>query len=140
MFRENQDEVALIWRPHPLMKSTIDAMRPELKADYEDIPQALIDAAVAIEDKRFYEHQGVDWFTTIKAFANMFFGESTVGGSSMTQQLVKNVTKDDSVTVQRKVQEFFRATLVEKNYDKKGGTAFYAAPPFFYIAGKVLND
>ena len=89
------------------------------KADYEDIPQALIDAAVAIEDQRFYEHQGVDWFTTIKAFANMFFGESTVGGSSMTQQLVKNVTEDDSVTVQRKVQEFFRATLVEKNYDKK---------------------
>ena len=88
------------------------------KADYEDIPQALIDAAIAIEDKRFYEHQGVDWFTTIKAFANMFFGESTVGGSSMTQQLIKNVTQDDSVTVQRKVQEFFRATLVEKNYDK----------------------
>ena len=89
------------------------------KADYEDIPEALINAAVAIEDKRFYEHQGVDWFTTIKAFANMFFGESTVGGSSITQQLIKNVTKDDSVTVQRKVQEFFRATLLEKNYDKK---------------------
>lgn len=89
------------------------------KADYEDIPQALINAAIAIEDKRFYEHQGVDWFTTIKAFANMFFGESTVGGSSITQQLIKNITQDDSVTVQRKVQEFFRATLVEKNYDKK---------------------
>lgn len=89
------------------------------KADYEEIPEALINAAIAIEDKRFYEHQGVDWFTTIKAFANMFFGESTVGGSSITQQLIKNITKDDSVTVQRKVQEFFRATLVEKNYDKK---------------------
>ena len=88
-------------------------------ATYEEIPQALIDAAVAIEDKRFYEHQGVDWFTTVKAFANMFFGESTVGGSSITQQLIKNITKDDSVTVQRKVQEFFRATLVEKNNDKK---------------------
>ena len=89
------------------------------KATYDEIPQALIDAAVAIEDKRFYEHQGVDWFTTVKAFANMFFGESTVGGSSITQQLIKNITKDDSVTVQRKVQEFFRATLVEKNNDKK---------------------
>lgn len=89
------------------------------KADYDEIPEALIHAAIAIEDKRFYEHQGVDWFTTIKAFANMFFGEATVGGSSITQQLIKNVTKDDSVTVQRKVQEFFRATLVEKNYDKE---------------------
>ena len=89
------------------------------KADYEDIPQALIDAAIAIEDKRFYEHQGVDWFTTIKAFANMFFGDETVGGSSITQQLIKNITDDNSVTVQRKVLEFFRATAVEKNYDKK---------------------
>ena len=89
------------------------------KATYEEIPQALIHAAVAIEDKRFYEHQGVDWFTTIKAFANMFFGDETVGGSSITQQLIKNVTGKDSVTVQRKVQEFFSATLVEKNNDKK---------------------
>ena len=88
-------------------------------AEYEDIPQALIDAAVAIEDKRFYEHQGVDWVTTIKAFANMFFGDKTVGGSSITQQLIKNRTGADSVTVQRKVQEFFQATMVEKNYDKQ---------------------
>ena len=89
------------------------------KADYEEIPKALIHAAVAIEDKRFYEHQGVDWVTTIKAFANMFFGNETVGGSSITQQLIKNKTGKDSVTVQRKVQEFFSATLVEKNNDKK---------------------
>ncbi len=89
------------------------------KATYEEIPQHTIHAAVAIEDKRFYEHQGVDWFTTIKAFANMFFGDETVGGSSITQQLIKNKTGEDSVTVQRKVLEFFRATLVEKNYDKK---------------------
>ncbi len=88
------------------------------KANYEEIPEALIHAAVAIEDKRFYEHQGVDWVTTIKAFANMFFGSDTVGGSSITQQLIKNQTGKDSVTVQRKVQEFFSATLVEKNNDK----------------------
>lgn len=87
-------------------------------AAYEDIPKPLIHAAVAIEDKRFYEHQGVDWFTTVKAFANMFFGDETVGGSSITQQLIKNVTQNKSVTVQRKVMEFFQATLAEKNYDK----------------------
>lgn len=89
------------------------------KADYDEIPKALIHSAIAIEDKRFYEHQGVDWFTTIKAFANMFFGDETVGGSSITQQLIKNKTGENSVTVQRKVLEFFRATLVEKNYDKE---------------------
>ncbi len=88
------------------------------KATYKEIPEDLIHAAVAIEDKRFYEHQGVDWVTTIKAFANMFFGSETVGGSSITQQLIKNKTGNDSVTVQRKVQEFFSATLVEKHNDK----------------------
>ncbi len=88
------------------------------KATYEEIPKALIHSAIAIEDKRFYEHQGVDWFTTIKAFANMFFGNDTRGGSSITQQLVKNKTGDDSVTVQRKIQEFFSATILERDYDK----------------------
>ncbi len=92
-------------------------------ADLEDIPDALVNAAVAIEDHRFYTHQGVDWVTTIKACARMFFGDDSVGGSSITQQLIKNLllfedeTADD-VTVQRKVLEIFRALQLEKNYNK----------------------
>ena len=92
-------------------------------ANIEDIPEDMIHAAVAIEDHRFYEHQGVDWITTIKACARMFFGDDSVGGSSITQQLIKNalLTEDeaaDDVTVQRKVMEIFRAVQVEKRYDK----------------------
>ena len=88
-------------------------------ASLEEIPQALIDATVAIEDKRFYEHQGVDWITTVKACVNMFFGgDSQFGGSTVTQQLIKNVTDEKSVTVQRKVMEIFRAQMFEKEYDK----------------------
>ena len=93
-------------------------------ADYEDIPKNLINAAIAIEDHRFNEHQGVDWITTVKATARMFFGDSSVGGSSITQQLVKNIllTDDetaDDITVQRKVLEIFRAIQLEKRYDKE---------------------
>ena len=96
------------------------------RATYEEIPQDLINAAIAIEDKRFYEHQGVDWFTTIKACANMFIGSGDqFGGSSLTQQLIKNVFKADDVTVQRKVQEIFRATELEKRYDKKTIVTWY---------------
>ena len=88
-------------------------------AELEDIPQALINATVAIEDKRFYEHQGVDWITTVKACLNMFFGgDSQFGGSTITQQLIKNVTDQKSVTVQRKVMEIFRAQVFEREYDK----------------------
>ena len=88
-------------------------------AAYEDIPKDLINAAIAIEDKRFYEHQGVDWITTTKACVNMFFGSSSeFGGSTITQQLIKNLTEEDGVTVQRKVLEIFRAQQFERRYDK----------------------
>ena len=88
-------------------------------ASGDEIPEDLKNAAIAIEDKRFYEHQGVDWITTVKACANMFFGGGNkFGGSTITQQLLKNITGEDSVTVQRKVMEIFRAQQVEKVYDK----------------------
>ena len=88
-------------------------------ATLDEIPKALIDATVAIEDKRFYEHQGVDWITTVKACLNMFFGgDDQFGGSTITQQLVKNTTEEKSVTVQRKVMEIFRAQICEQEYDK----------------------
>ena len=88
-------------------------------ASLNEIPEAMIHAAVAIEDKRFYEHQGVDWITTVKACANLFFGgDDKFGGSTITQQLLKNLTGEDSVTVQRKVQEILTAQCYEKVYDK----------------------
>ena len=87
-------------------------------ASLEEIPKDLVNATIAIEDKRFYEHQGVDWVTTIKACAGMFLGGGDAGGSTITQQLVKNLTQENSFTVQRKVLEWFRAASVEKRYDK----------------------
>ncbi|MBQ9762541.1 MAG: transglycosylase domain-containing protein [Oscillospiraceae bacterium] len=94
-------------------------------AYYEDIPEALINAAIAIEDKRFYEHQGVDWITTVKACAGMFFGTGDAGGSTITQQLVKNITQDDSITVRRKMVEIFKAMDFERRYDKETVLEWY---------------
>ena len=88
-------------------------------ANYEDIPEDLIHAAVAIEDKRFFEHQGVDWITTVKACFFMSFGNGDRGGSTITQQLIKNVTDNWDVTVQRKVQEIFTALEYERRYSKE---------------------
>jgi penicillin-binding protein 1A len=88
-------------------------------ADYEEIPQDLIYACIAIEDKRFYDHKGVDWLRTIKASVNMFLGgDSTYGASTITQQLIKNLTQEDEVTVRRKILEIFRALEFEKKYSK----------------------
>ena len=57
---------------------------------YSEIPQNLIHAAVAIEDRRFYDHHGVDWIRTAKSILTMFTGGSIQGGSTITQQLIKN--------------------------------------------------
>ena len=101
-------------------------------ATIDEIPQDLIDAAVAIEDKRFYEHQGVDWITTVKACANMFIGSSsTFGGSTITQQFIKNKTGDDDVTVQRKLIEIFKAIYFESRYDKDVVMEWYLNTIYF---------
>ena len=104
-------------------------------ATYDEIPEAMIHATVAIEDKRFFEHQGVDWFTTIKACANMFFGDGDFGGSSITQQLIKNMYEADDVTVQRKIQEIFRATALEKRYDKEVILTYYLN--YIYLGNRI---
>ncbi len=87
--------------------------------EYEEIPEYLEKAAVAIEDKRFYKHHGVDWYRTAGAFYTMFSGGRTsFGASTITQQLIKNLTENNEVTVQRKITEIFQALELEKNYSK----------------------
>lgn len=87
--------------------------------DGENIPDSMAKAAVAIEDKRFYEHKGVDWYRTFGAFMNMFVSmRNDFGGSTITQQLIKNLTNKDEVTVQRKLLEIFRALELERQYSK----------------------
>ncbi len=97
----------------------LEALENRVWATYDEIPEQMINATVAIEDKRFWEHDGVDWMRTVSASANMFLGGSTYGGSTLTQQLIKNLTKDDEVTVRRKLMEIFRALEFEKNYSKE---------------------
>ena len=89
-------------------------------ASYKDIPTNLVYATVAIEDKRFFQHNGVDWLRSMKASANLFLGGgSAYGASTVTQQLVKNLTNDKEVTVRRKLVEIFRALEMEKQYSKE---------------------
>ena len=99
---------------------TIHGTENRVWVDFEEMPDALWQAAVAIEDHRFFEHNGVDWKRTIGATANMFIGmKNTFGGSTITQQMLKNMTEDNDGTVNRKVREIFRALEFEKNYTKE---------------------
>lgn len=89
--------------------------------DYSDIPQSLKDAAVAVEDKRFWDHSGIDIKRTAAAVINYAnpFAQDMFGGSTITQQVIKNVTNDNDFDVGRKVREIFRAINLEKNYSKE---------------------
>lgn len=86
----------------------------------EDLPEMLSDAFVAVEDHRFYRHHGVDWLRTAKAGINTLFRfEKRFGGSTITQQVVKNVSGESEITFKRKVKEMIRAIRLEKEYSKK---------------------
>ncbi len=83
-----------------------------------DIPAYMKTAQVCIEDHRFCEHKGVDWRTTLNAVFKLFAGGSG-GGSTMTQQLVKNITGEKDYSIMRKVTEIFTALNMEKKYSKQ---------------------
>ncbi|WP_024861816.1 transglycosylase domain-containing protein [Ruminococcus flavefaciens] len=86
----------------------------------DKIPQHVRNCFVYTEDERFYVHDGVDYKRTFSAFLNMFlhFYDTKQGGSTITQQLIKNLSGDDRQTPQRKIREIFAAMQLEKSYSK----------------------
>lgn len=84
--------------------------------NYEDIPQNMKDAIIALEDRRFKSHHGVDWIRTIGVMVKPSnYGQ---GGSTITQQLIKNLTDEKDVTYVRKFKEILTALNLEKNFEK----------------------
>lgn len=104
-----------IWVPY----NETEAKKTD-NAEYDGIPQQLVDAFVAIEDKRFHTHYGVDWKRTFGAVINTVIPiySSKQGGSTITQQLVKNLTNDRDQSAMRKVREIMRARYLESEYSK----------------------
>ena len=94
--------------------------------DYKKIPKDMVNAFVAIEDERFYKHHGFD-LKRLMGAATAFVsdGNSAYGASTITQQLVKNISGDDERNLKRKVQEIYRAVRVEQKYSKEEIIEFY---------------
>ena len=99
--------------------------------EYDNIPKNLIHACIAIEDKRFIDHQGVDWFTTMKACVKMFLGQGEAGGSTITQQLVKLTHLSGAKTLSRKAQEAFLALQLERRLSKDEILELYLNTTYF---------
>lgn len=101
-----------------VMYQTLFGDENRIWVDFDSIPKVLRDATIAIEDKRFETHHGVDWHGTLRAVFSTLTNGNTQGGSTITQQLIKNVTGNNENTVKRKVTEVYRALALEKDYSK----------------------
>ncbi|MGX6441697.1 transglycosylase domain-containing protein [Neobacillus sp. K501] len=98
----------------------------------EELPSHVPDAVVAIEDERFYEHNGFDIKGIARAFfSNLFAGEITGGGSTLTQQLAKNALLSPEQTYKRKAEELFLAVKIEKVYEKNEILQMYLNQVYF---------
>jgi len=90
------------------------------KLAYEDIPPQLVEAFIAAEDKKFYEHEGVDYQAIVRAVRSNLLARNVVeGGSTITQQLARIVFLDRSPTLERKIREAMLAQKLEQELDKQ---------------------
>jgi len=118
----------------------------------ENIPLVVQQATVAIEDKDFYTHQGFDILTLGRLPYNLLFRQRVVGGSTLTQQLVKNVLLTNERTINRKVKELVLALQIERTFTKDqilemylneapyGGTAWGIAAAAETYFDKSINE
>lgn len=104
--------------------------------EYKNIPSYLRNAAVAVEDKRFWEHNGVDWFRTASAtwhtIGHIMTGTGSIeGGSTITQQLIKNMTGNADVSVKRKMTEIIEANMLDSKMTKEEILTMYLNNIYF---------
>lgn len=98
----------------------------------EQLPKYVGNAVVAIEDHRFYKHGGVDFFGIIRAlFTNTVKGRVVQGGSTLTQQIAKNLFLSPSRSIKRKVQEAVLAIWLERKFTKKQLLSIYLNRVYF---------
>ena len=112
---------SVIYDSNKNILAQIGAERNRKNINYDEIPQELINAYISIEDKRYFSHHGVDIKRTSGAIFSYVIhrGSSSFGGSTITQQLVKNLTGDDSTTASRKVREWFYALVLNFSFSKE---------------------
>jgi penicillin-binding protein 1B len=95
-----------------------DSNEDRMVVSLDQVPQPLIDALIATEDRGFYEHKGVSIRGIARAFINNFSGGARQGGSTITQQLIKNFYLNSDRTMKRKANEALMAVLLELHYSK----------------------
>ncbi len=113
----------------------ISYIKGEKEADYvkyEDIPSAFITAMVSVEDKRFYQHDGIDYLALLRSAKAVIETRSlSQGGSTITMQLARTIYLDNGKRWERKIKEMFIAAELEKLYSKKKIMEYYLNNIYF---------
>ena len=116
----------------PLSKKVASIIEKENYSKIDEIPQIYKDAVISVEDHRFYKHNGVDIIAIGRAFVNDIKAmEFVEGGSTITQQLAKNIYFTQEKKITRKIAEVFMAFEIEKEYDKDQILELYLNTSYF---------
>ncbi len=118
---ELQNETSFIYDKDSNQIGAFFDSENRVMVNYEDLPKPVVDAIVSIEDERFFSHNGIDIKRTLGAIVTYVInrGDSNFGGSTITQQLVKNIKDDKESSWQRKIREWYRALMIEKMMSKE---------------------
>ena len=127
-YQQNQDQTTIIYAKNEkddwVELTKLHGEKNRIWVDLDDIPDYMSKAFIAIEDKRFNDHKGVDWFSMTlgigKSAVQALVSEdkSVRGASTLTQQLIKNLTGENGRNINRKYNELLAALNLEKYYDK----------------------
>ncbi|MBQ8029631.1 MAG: transglycosylase domain-containing protein [Clostridia bacterium] len=120
-YKNSQSQTSIMYaynkKNKPVEIARLHGEENRIWVSYDEMPDNLLWAFVCLEDKRFYSHNGVDWIRTIGVMVKP--SAAGQGGSTITQQLIKNLTDQKQVTYYRKFNEILRALNLEKYYSKK---------------------
>ena len=127
-----QSETSVIYDSKGKEISELKGEKDVYYLESSEIPDTVKMAFVSVEDKKFYSHAGVDYFAIMRAALQYVkHGQVTQGGSTITQQLVRNVFISKEVTMDRKLREMFYAMQMEEKYSKDQILEFYINNIYF---------
>lgn len=127
------DETSICYYSDGSVMSVLKAERDVYYLDYKAIPQMCISAMLAVEDRKFYSHQGYDIYAILRAARAYIINEGEIhqGGSTITQQLARTMFLSNEQTVERKATEIFLAAELEKKFSKEQILEFYLNNIYF---------
>lgn len=139
IMREASDEdfkrsrTSIIYATDGTVIKTLQSEKEVYYLPYGDIPESVVTAMIVTEDKKFFSHEGVDYMANLRAAYSLVKHKGTIyqGGSTITQQLVRNIYLTNEQTYERKITEIFLAAELEKRYNKKEILEFYLNNIYF---------